>query len=284
MSDGRDVRAALWAMAATAGTGFASGRMVALFFTQTGGAAWVGIAVSAITFGLLTGLFCRWAGRYGADGFPALCGNALRPWAKHVARVMHGLLLTLAAVMMLYRATSLGALTLPFRNARMCGALLAALAALLLNLCGKRPLAWAGLIALALGILFYTALAVDPRPPRIHTSGEVELKLWNDIPAAALLGLLHGTMNAGIAAGVVARRDGCPRPPRVGALCAVMMGVALCCANAAILRGGHPLIAQALPIVLLSARWGMFGFWTCAGFEFLCACCTMGGIIAGIRQ
>lgn len=279
-----DARMALWAMAAVAGTGFASGREIALFFSQTGEAAWVGVGVAALTFGLLTCLFRHWAGRFGADGFTALCGAALRPWADRVARGMRALLLALATVMMLYRATSLGALTLPFKNARLCGALLVILVALLLNLFRRRPLAWAGLIALALGVAFYAALAMDPRPPRVYMSGEIELRLWNDIPAAALLGLLHGAMNAGIAAGVVARRDGCPRAPRVGALCAGMMLAALGCANAAVLRGGPELVAQAMPTVLLSARWGMFGFWLCAGFEFLCACCTMGGIIGGVRR
>ena len=44
---------------------------------------------------------------------------------------------------------------------------------------------------------------------------------------------------------------------------------------AALTRGGPLLLAHALPVVPLAARWGLFGFWLCAGFGYLCNVATL---------
>jgi uncharacterized membrane protein YkvI len=46
-------------VAAVAGTGYASGRELVLFFAQTGRAQWIGIGFAPVVFGLLTALLCR---------------------------------------------------------------------------------------------------------------------------------------------------------------------------------------------------------------------------------
>lgn len=279
------VRAALASVAAVAGTGFASGRALVLFFAQTGRVSWVGVATAAATFGLLTGLLCGCAARFGAGSFPRLCRRALGRGAGLAARVMHALLLALAAGLMLSSAGEIGALTLPLENGRLCGAGLALLLAFVATLWKQRPLPWAGLAALVVGVAFYAALALDPRPVRTYLNGEVQLALSGSVPAAILLGLAYGAMDACLAAGVAIRFGAdCKRPARLGALCGGLLGALLACANAALLRGGDKLCAQLLPTVLLSARWGLTGFWLCAVYGFLCAAATLSAAVGGLIE
>ncbi|MBR1820281.1 MAG: hypothetical protein IJ769_01520, partial [Clostridia bacterium] len=63
MQKGGEARAALAVMASVAGTGYASGRELAVFFAQLGRASWAAIALAAAAFGLLTGLCARLASR-----------------------------------------------------------------------------------------------------------------------------------------------------------------------------------------------------------------------------
>ena len=275
-------RVALAAMAAVAGTGYASGRELVLFFAQLGWAGWVGIPFAAAVFGLLMALLCRWAGRMDSGSFAQLCQRLLGCRAGVAAGWLHGLLLALTAAVMLCGAGEVGALTLPLRFGFLWGAALALLIALILNLSGLRALPGLGLAVLAVGALFYAGLALDPRAVRVYLRSEVALALEGSVPAAILLALAYGAMNACLAASAVARFGRGARPAGVGLLCAAMLGALLGCANAAILRGGRELLGQALPTVLLSARWGVAGFWICAGFSFLCAASTLAAALGGL--
>ena len=159
MDKGKELRAALAVMGAVAGTGYASGRELVLFFAQLGRASWVGIGFAAVVFALLTALLCRWAGTSGATGFAGACRQLLGPRTGGVAGAMHALLMALTAAMMLRGAGEIGALTLPVRNGFLWGAGIALALALLVNLARLRPLPWVGGAALATGVLFYAALA-----------------------------------------------------------------------------------------------------------------------------
>ena len=276
------LRPALAIMAAVAGTGYASGREFAMFFAQLGRAAWIGIPSAAAAFGLLAGLVCRWTARMGADSFAGLCRRLLPGRAGALAMWLYGLLLILVALTMLRGAGELGALALPLRYGFLWGAALALLAALVMNLTRLRALPWAGLALLATGLIFYGALALDPRPARTYLRGEVRLALEGSVSATILLALAYGAMNACVAAGVASRFGRGARPKRVGALCAAMLGGMLLCLNAAVARGGRLLLGQALPTVLLSARWGLFGFWACAGFGYLCVTGTLAAALGGL--
>ena len=97
MDKGKELRAALAVMGAVAGTGYASGRELVLFFAQLGRASWVGIGFAAVVFALLTALLCRWAGTSGATGFAGACRQLLGPRTGGVAGAMS----TLAAASML---------------------------------------------------------------------------------------------------------------------------------------------------------------------------------------
>ena len=48
------------------------------------------------------------------------------------------------------------------------------------------------------------------------------------------------------------------------------------------LHGGRRLLGQAMPTVVLAARWGLTGFWICAGFGYLCAVTTLSAALSGL--
>ena len=276
-------RGAMAVMAAVAGSGFASGREVALFFAQTGPASWAGVGLAGMVFGLLVSLTAGTAARTDADGFPVLCRRLLGRRAARLACGLHVLLLVVALTAMLCAAGKAAALALPVRHGFLAGALSALLIALAVNAarCGALPLL--GLVSVAAGLVFYAALALDARPVRVYLRGDVVPALSGSLPAALLLALFYGAMNAALAAGTAAKQGrGGAKPAALGAICGIALGMLLACANAAIQRGGKALLAQALPTVILAARWGVAGFWCCTGFGWLCAVTTTAAILGGL--
>jgi len=241
-----------------------------------------------VVFGLLVALLCRCGASAGTTGFVRFCQRMMGKRAGTVAGWLHGLLLALTAVVMLCGAGELGALTLPVRFGWLWGAVIALLIALVLNLARLRPLPWLGLIVLAAGMAFYVALALDPRPARVWLDGVVQLALENSWPASILLALAYAAMNAALAANVVLRFSSGAKPWRVGLGCGLSLWTLLAAANWAIERGGRRLLGQAMPTVVLAARWGLAGFWICAGFGYLCAvttlAATLGGLIDALRE
>jgi uncharacterized membrane protein YkvI len=269
-------------VAAVAGTGYASGRELVLFFAQTGRAQWIGIGFAPVVFGLLTALLCRCGAGMGANSIAVLCKRLMGKRMGAVAGWLHGLLLALTAVVMLCGAGEMGALALPVRYGWLWGAGIALLIALLVNLSGLRPLPWLGLIALTAGVMFYGALAMDPRSPRVWMEGAIQLALEDSWPASILLALAYAAMNAALAANVVLGFGSGTKPWRVGLGCALSLWALLAAANWAIERGGRRLLGQAMPTVVLAARWGLTGFWICAGFGYLCAVTTLSAALSGL--
>lgn len=276
------VRSALAAIGAASGTAFASGRAIVGYFAQLGGLSWLAIGVAAAAFGLLTGLCVRLAVRANADSFAALCRRSLGRGTARALGLLHGLLMAVAALTMLLWAARLGALTLPLKQSAAWGMGLSLLLAALLN---RRKGCWTPAIGLALGVVgaaFYSALALDPRPPRLNFRGEVVLALDGNPAAALALSLSHAALSAYLAANAAARFSVGASPGRVGVLCGGGMALVLLAGNAALGRGGEALFAQALPLVLLAARWGIAGFWLCAGYGFCCATATLAAALAAL--
>lgn len=276
-------RSALAVMAAIAGTGCTSGRATALFFAQMGWAGWLGALLAAATFGGLVGTVTRLAQRSGASGFAALCRRRLGRASCRAVGVLHGVLMALVATVSLLSAGKLGALTLPLRHGFLWGMALALLLAALVDANRRRAAPWLGMCLCVVGAAFYAALALDARPPRLPLRGEVVLTLEGNVPAAVILALCFAALNACVAADAAARfATSRVRPARLGLLCVALLGGLLLSACAALARGGAKLLAQALPTVLLAARWGLFGFWLCAGFGFLCNVATLAAALAAL--
>ena len=275
MRERAEWRAALGAMAAIAGVGLASGRELVLFFAQLKAVAFIGVLSACLLFG-------------GMEAFIAAQGERCRPRSglERIAEVLRLLFAAIIAAFMLARLGNLGALTLPMRRGYLFGALFGLLFALTV-----RWLKCDWLLGLALTLAlgaFYAANALDARPPRLHLSGATEFALSGSVPAALILSALYAAMNAAAAAWRLSgMRKGTVRPAALGAKAAVLMGAVLMPAVAALLRGGDGALIQPMPWVVLSARWGLAGFWLCAGLNALCAAATLsfslGRLLDGIR-
>lgn len=284
MGKNDDWRLATTAVGAAAATGYASGRALVIFFMQLGWAAWPGVALASALFGALMGLCAKLSVRFGAGSFGELCQRALGRGKARVAGLFHALLLGMAAAVAILNAGEIGALTLPLRQAFLWGMGLALVAAMALSVGGGRGMGAAGLSAVTLAVLFYLGLALDARPPRLYLRGEAVLTYAGSLPAMLLLALCHGSLNACVAADAVCRyATSGVKPRRLGLLCAAGMALPLYSGCAALMRGGPLLLAHALPVVPLAARWGLIGFWLCAGFGGLCNVATLAAALMGLR-
>ena len=256
-------RAALSMLGAMAGMGFATGREPALFFTQFKVAAWMGLLTASVVFGLLVaGVVRRGVNPPVGDGLSRIC-EALRL-----------LLASLVAAIMLARLGRTGAMTLPLRYGYAVGVLLGLLAAL--ALAGMKDRWGMGFIIVGFAGIFCAANAVDPRPAQVYTTALVEFKMAGDIGMAILLAIVYAALNACVAAwGIANLQYGTLRPVGLGVKAAFLLCAVLITANLALLRGGNVIIAHPMPWVALSARWGITGFWFCAGMQALCAAATL---------
>lgn len=268
-------RAALSAMAAVSGVGLASGRELSLFFAQMKGAAWLSVLTACALFGGMTACIVGEGDRAAQRGALALVRDALRL-----------MLCAMASAFMLARLGALGALTLPLRHGYLFGAGLGLSVALALR--WSHGIELLGLIAILGLSTFYSANALDGRTARVNMTGATEFSLSGSCPAALILAALYASLTACAAAWALrqVRRD-TVRPMAVGLRCAFLMACALVPGCAALLRGGDLVLIQPMPWVVLSARWGIAGFWVCAGLMALCATATlsaaMGVLIDGFR-
>lgn len=282
-------RVAFSAIAAIAGTGFASGQEIVLFFAQLGWTGWIGIPIASAMFGLLIGMMVYFARRTGADSFSGVFRRRLGKSAGETIDVLYGLLQALTAAIMLMTAGELGALTLPVRYGFIQGMIVALSISLMMNACRLRLLPWTGMIITGSAILFYFCLAIDQRPVRLYMRSETELALEGSIIGAALFALLYACLNGAVAGGIIpVFKDGNINAVRTGMLSGGMMAVLLICADFALMNGGKAICAARLPIVVLAARWGLAGFWLSAAYMFACTAATLtsvtGAIIAQIDE
>ena len=256
-------------IAAIAGTGLIPGRAIALFFGQLKTLAWLGVGAASVLFGVLTAGTVWHSRMYGGDAMRRE-GTA----ASRLAGILRGLFSALLIAVMLIRVGEVSALTLPLRHAYGFGAVFALIAAVLLSLENGRLLPIAGFIAFFSTTLFYAAMALDPRPVRLAVRVETEFRLAGRSGAALLLATLFAAMNA-CAAGLNEPELCSGRPVGAGMRSGCMLFAVLTLGCLALKRGGDVLLAQPEPWVLLSARWGIAGFWICAGTEYLCALLTL---------
>ena len=268
-------RQSLAMMAAIAGTGLIPGRAIAFFFGQLKSTAWLGVCMASLLFGSLTAGMAWCAQKYGSQAFSRE-GALFQLWD-----LLRGLFASLLTSIMLVRAGEIGALALPLRHGYAFGSALALTAAALLCLNAERLFPGVGLAVSTVTALFFAALALDPRPIRLLVHIETEFRLAGQISSAVLLAVLFAAMNA-CAAGMMALRPCAGSPLSLGARNGGMLFAVLTLGCMALNRGGDALLAQPEPWVLLSARWGIAGFWICAGVEYLCAFCSLAAALQAL--
>ena len=269
----RELSAVAATLAAGAGVGFSSGRQVALFFAQMGWASWVGVGAAAALYGALCGAVCHFAKQTGARTLPGICMRALGPRRAMAACALYGLL----------TAGGLAALILPVQNAFWMGALFSTGLALLLSLRGMRGMAALGIVAVTLCGALYAAMALDPREIHVYHQYVTVPELSGSLGAALALAAMHAALNAAVAAAAAAGfADRTRSAAGFAAECGLGMLILLAAANAAILRGGERLLSQAMPMAVLAARWGKFGYYALILSMWLCTVTTLSASVSAL--
>ena len=277
---------ALAVVAAIVGAGFASGREIAAFFSQTGWASWAGVVCAAAAMGALAAMLAEFARRTGARGFPELYAAVMSPACGDAVRVLHGMTMLLTAAVMLTAGGELGALVVPIVRAYPLSLAGTLALGLLLSRRDFRPLRRLGAVLAPLVALFYLALALDGSPAPVEglwMPVEAE-ELSGNLLAAMFLGFLYAALNAAMSGGVLAGlcRAGI-RPRRVGWLTGTLLLLLLAPANAALVRGGAEARRLALPSVALAARWGMAGYYVSVSVLYLSALTTLTAALGCLR-
>lgn len=272
-------------MAACAGAGFSSGREIVLFFSQLGDMSWPGVVLSSVTFALLCAAVCSLSIQTGETCISDIYMKVLGSRRGAAAIVIHFLLMSLTAYVMLCTSGKLAMLALPYRNAFGMGILFTLGSALVLNMKNMALLPMAGLAAVVMCGGFYAALWADPRPVTIHLNYVTVPKLSGSVTGAIVLSGLHASLSASVAGGVSSRFSGQRvHPMRFGIKCGALMLTMLTAANGAILRGGEKLLSQALPTTVLAARWGVTGYYMNIAVMWLCATTTLAAALGSFGR
>lgn len=277
-----ELHGALGIVAAALGMDFVSGRSLAAFYAQTGQVGWLGVCLSAVLFGLLIGLLARLAKRSGAQSVGELLSRLPGGGAGKGMFILYGLILLLAAGMLVTSAGRMGALALPVQQADLLAGALALLAAGVLAFAGKSALKALGgalvllMLVFELALLFFAELPATPRY-------EIELRLKDNWAAALGFALLHTTACLCLSAGIAVKiSGGRTSPARLGWHAGMLFGVLLGVGNAVLMARDVRILALKLPFVALSADWGGAGFYLSAGIGFLFCVFSLAGLIYGI--
>lgn len=270
--------------ASAAGICFASGRTVALFFSQTGRASWAGIAAASVVFGAVCFGSCHTAQKTGVSGVLSACMRILGSRAAAALGGVYGALMLAVGIAMLNAAGDLAALALPVGNADRIGVLTVLCASLLLCMKNMRLMKSFGMLTLGLSTLFFIGQALDPRPVRYYRSFEAMSVLDGSLTAAVGMGILFGALCgivcADMAAGQV-REAG--QPILFGFRCGAVLFLMLAPVNFAVLRCGSRILSCGIPTAVLAARWGKFGFYACITVMQLCVIATFTAVLGSLK-
>lgn len=276
----RDMESALAAVAVSLGMDYVSGRGLAAFYAQTERASWLGIVLSGVLFGLLTGAISQLARRTGSGNLRMLLHRIPGGGTGRFVWLLFCMLLLAAGCMLTGEAAHIGSLMLPTEHAGMISAGFALLLAAALVLSGKRILRRCGSIFVFLLLIFELALIFFGKIPEENLLYEVELKLRGNFAAAALLAVLHTAVGVCLSAGIVVKlTDGAACPGRIGACASTSMLVLLLAGNAALQYAGEKILVLKLPFVAASGGWGSVGFYINGCMILAASIFSLAGII-----
>lgn len=268
---------ALAITAAALGLDFSTGRVAAVFYAQTGRAAWLGAAVAALLFGLCTAGLARMAGRNCLRRLGDLPGRI--PGGPGMGSVaLYGCILAASICLLAARAGEMGALVLPVRGGEFIGALAAMILAGCILLGGPGMLAAAGGSFLLLLAAFLLALLNwGSADGSFHYT--LELHLRGSRFAAVGFAALHAAVCLCLSAGMTFCFAGRGvRAGRLGLWTGLLLFTFLCLANGVLASGEAERIALRLPFTALSSGWGTGGFYLSAGLNFLGSAVSLAGV------
>lgn len=280
----RTLGGALFLCISGLGAGFASGREISFFFTQTQKASHLGALLCAALYGAFIGLCTHFARRTGASSFPQIFRRSLGVYAGKAIGVLHFAALLLMGWLSLCFAGQAAALLLPIKHAAAVGAAFAVLFALLIAKNeGKTALLGLGFGGILL--LYLLLLLLFGRlPPESQLYVHTRLKLKNSPSAALILGALYACRCMMLTASAAVSLSDCGRPRRMGLLCGIGMLALLECANGALLRQDVQLLALKQPLSAMFAQFGKAGYSFAASTIYTSAVFSLGCALLSIRR
>lgn len=274
------------ALASASGCGaLATGRCVSAFFAQTGGASWLGVAVSCILFGAMMGGLLRLRRKTCAGSLPEIYLNLFGRRAGGALLALHAVFLALVLCALLSSAGHTAALVLPIHHAALFGVLLALPIALWLSGSGGRRLMWAGCLCFALLLCLCCALLLGNDAPAPESIGfYVRLKLENNA-SALLLGAIHASLAAAICAPMAVKLYPLQlKPSAAGMLSALASALLLVAQNAVFVSAPAEINALRYPFAALSVAWGKAGFYACSIAHYLETLVSIGAVFCLCAQ
>ncbi len=269
-----NLSAALSAVAAMVGAGFASGRELVVFFAGQGAASWLGVGIACVGAGFLTGAITSLARRTGKRDLPGIFARTMGRGSGIAMRAVYSALLVLCAAAMLSTGATLGALTFPVHGAFLMGTAITFFCALALTRRGA--LSVAGLVLVAGMAAWYLALGAGQGGGGVRVGGSAVI--------SAASGMIYAAFNATVAAGVIclnATEE--TRPVRVGLYAGLLLAVMLVPANWALLRTGVDIRQMALPSVVMAQTWGVSGYYLSIAALFLAVVTTLSAALSSLR-
>ena len=269
------LRAAFAICATLIGAGFASGREIVTFFSQFGGAGWLGVPLAGACVGWIVYLVLSLARQTGADSFPGLYGRLMNPACEDAMHLLYGLLcLTTAAAML---SAELFALVLPLNDARAFGVVMTLALSLLLSGRGIGALSASGAVLLPAVLVYYLLSG--------RGGGEAAQFTVRGLSLALPMGVLYASFNGALCGGAIVLAGKRPADPAKCALCAgAMVTLVLAAGHLALVRAGGEIRALALPsVALVTAKWGSAGFIASAVCLLLAVLTTLSGMLLTLR-
>jgi uncharacterized membrane protein YkvI len=269
-----NLAAALSAVAAMVGAGFASGRELVVFFSGQGVPSWLGVAVACVGAGFLTGAISAFAKRTGRRELPGVFARTMGRSSGIMMQVVYTTLLILCAAAMLSTGATLGALTFSFHGSFLLGTAITLACALLLTRRGALSMAGLALVVLMTG--WYIALGAGQSATDIRVGGSFGI--------SAASGMIYAAFNATVAAGVVCLNAGKDvKPTRVGLYTGLLLAAMLIPANWALLRTDVYTRQMALPSVVMAQRWGVAGYYLSICALFVAVVTTLSAALSALR-
>lgn len=266
----RTYQAALTAVGAVIGAGFASGREIVSFFSRYGGASWLGI-VTAVAVIFAMGLSCLHAP--GIGGMPEAWQGR---WPARIWQGMFGMLMLATGGAMLAGGGEIAALMVPGRLTWAVGAGMTLLLSLMMARRGLSSSAWvSGVMAGILLLLLGTGLIL---PVQQTTAG-------HGAPVESILrGACYAGFNMALAVpGLAETSSGLNG--REKRQCALLMtgvlAILLTLGNGVMLRRGADQQC-AMPLLQMSLHWGSVGRGVCCGGMYLAVLTTACAALRGL--
>ncbi len=255
-----ELRVAGAACAAALGASFMSGREAATFFAVTGYASWAGVIAAALIFGAVMGMLCRFAQDTGAATLPAIYAAKMDERCGEAVSVVYILLMLMMGAVALSTSAELGMLSLEMKHPAAAAYVITLLLSLMLTLRGS--ISSAGVFIIPISILFLAILAADDRPALAGVYIQNELMDLNgNFSVSVFMGVMFAFLKAAVCGSLAAGYCRGISPRRFGIICGVIMFMAAALANSALQRAGETVWALNLPFVVLSARFGVFGYY-----------------------